>query len=181
MNIFYLDSDPKKAAQSHNDRHVVKMILESAQLLSTAHRMLDGKEVRVLSKNGRKIKHWKLFDEREDILYKATHHNHPCAVWARNSADNYLWLYNLFLWLCFEYKYRYGKDHLCWTKLRVALSNVPNNIARLGFTEPAQAMPHTYRAANPVKAYKNYYLHEKKHLAKWTKRPRPKWYTAVEK
>ena len=79
MNIFYLDEDPVLAAQMHCDKHVVKMILESAQLLSTAHLLIDGDE---------------LADERG--LYKATHKNHPSSKWVRDSSENYEWLWNLF-------------------------------------------------------------------------------------
>ena len=86
MNIFYLDKDPKKCAEMHCDKHVVKMILEYAQLLSTAHRVLDGNE-------------W-----ADHVgLYKATHKNHPSAIWARESAGNYFWLNKLFQELCKEY------------------------------------------------------------------------------
>ena len=93
MNIFYLDNDPKVCAQMHLDKHVVKMILEYCQLLSTAHRVLDGTEVMGKSKTGRNVKRWILPDKREEIVYSATHINHPSAVWARQSAMNYYWLY----------------------------------------------------------------------------------------
>ena len=111
MNVFYLDRDPVTAAKMHCDKHVVKMIIEYAQLMSTAHRVLDGEMYYGLTKNGRKIKRWKLNSNMEDILYKASHINHPSAIWARQSNNNYNWLYCLFTALCDEYTHRYGKVH----------------------------------------------------------------------
>ena len=113
MNIFYLDRDVTKCAEYHNDKHVVKMILEYAQLLSTAHRVLDGKEY-IDASSGRKIKRWRLEDTSlEGCLYKATHVNHPSAVWVRQSNNNYNWLVCLFQSLLSEYTHRYGKIHSC--------------------------------------------------------------------
>lgn len=157
MNIFYLDHDPKLAVQYHVDKHVVKMILEYAQLLSTAHHMLDGKE------------------SIKDI-YKSTHKNHPSAIWARQSKENYLWLYDLFINLCNEYTYRYEKIHLCESKLKDILKITPRNINNIEFTQPLQAMPDQYKNSDSIKAYRDYYIGDKKHLAKWTKREVPKWY-----
>ena len=104
MNIFYLDHDVAKCAEMHNDKHVVKMILEYCQLLSTAHRYLDGVEQIGQTKTGRNVKRWKLNDERDTILYSATHINHPSAVWCRQTAANYHWLYKLLVELCKEYR-----------------------------------------------------------------------------
>ena len=98
MNIFYLDHDVNKCAEMHNDKHVVKMILEYAQLLSTAHRVCDGTILDTFSKTGRRKKVWALADNRDTILYSATHINHPSAVWVRQSSANYGWLYQLFGW-----------------------------------------------------------------------------------
>src|SRR6056297_279684 len=109
MNIFYLDPNPKTAAMFHNDKHVRKMILEYAQMLSTAHRVIDGEEFYDKNKAGHKIKRWKLNDERENVLYKATHYNHPSAAWIRMSKAHYSWTYNLFFHLCKEFEYRWGK------------------------------------------------------------------------
>ena len=96
MNIFYLHNDQSTCAKWHNDKHCVKMILEYAQLMSTAHRFLDGEEHTVKAAIGaRKLKRWKLPDAREDVLYKATHINHPSAVWLRKAAANYTWLHTI--------------------------------------------------------------------------------------
>lgn len=120
MNIFYLDNDVTTCAEMHVDKHCVKMILEYAQLLCTAHRVLDGKEVveqkyvkGSLPARYRNVKRWKLTDERNDLLYSATHINHPSAVWARQNVENYKWLQSLLVALCKEYTYRYGKVHKC--------------------------------------------------------------------
>ena len=181
MNIFYLHTDPKLAAQQHCDKHVVKMIIEYAQLLSTAHRILDGNMYLSKTANGRKIKRWKLDDYREPILYKASHINHPSAIWAREELSHYQWLWNLASELCQEYRHRYGgttdKQHK--TSLVIQkLSFAPNNIKRNGvFTEPPQAMPEDVKVpGNSVQAYKNYYKAYKTRFATWKNREIPDWY-----
>ena len=103
MNIFYLHSDPQLCAEMHCDKHVCKMIVEYAQLLSTAHRVLDG-EMYIDDSSGRKIKRWKHPDYNfEANLYKASFVNHPSAVWVRESPWNYNWLEVLWYSLCDEY------------------------------------------------------------------------------
>ena len=93
MNLFVLDRDPVKAAQLQCDKHVVKMIVESAQMLSTAHRMLDGEMQVTRTKTGRKGRHYKLEGELETLLYKAVHYHHPCTVWTMQTNNNYNWHY----------------------------------------------------------------------------------------
>lgn len=188
MNIFYLDHDVYKCAEMHNDKHVVKMILEYAQLLSTAHRLLDGIVESGLSKTGRKKTIYRLPDERDSVLYGATHVSHPSAVWVRDGAFNYLWLHELLNALCKEYTYRYGKVHKVERDgLMEALAELPNNIDRSYiFTEPTPAMPDNVKVydevatdrftLNSLKSYRNYYIKNKTHLAKWKNRPPPQWY-----
>ena len=181
MNIFYLSHDPKECAEWHMDRHSVKMILEYAQLLSTAHRVLDGVELSGLSASGRKTKFWTLSDSREHILYKATHIHHPSAVWVRQSPENYLWLANMLIALCEEYTYRYGKVHKTERDglAYVLLKNIPHNILKSEFTEPTPAMPNEVKiAGDSIKSYRNYYINNKMHLASWKKRSPPGWYNA---
>jgi len=181
MNIFYLDHDVTKCAEMHNDKHVVKMILEYAQLLSTAHRVLDGVELSGLSASGRKRKFWTLADSRDYTLYKATHIHHPSAVWVRQSKENYLWLANMLLALCEEYTYRYGKVHKTERDglVNVLLKNIPNNIADSNFTQPTPAMPDEVKiSGDSIKSYRNYYINNKTHLASWKKRSTPGWYNA---
>jgi hypothetical protein len=165
----------------HNDKHVVKMILEYAQLLSTAHRVLDGVELSGLSASGRKKKFWTLADSRDYTLYKATHIHHPSAVWVRQSKENYLWLANMLLALCEEYTYRYGKVHKTERDglVNVLLKNIPNNISNRDFTQPTPAMPDEVKiSGDSIKSYRNYYINNKTHLASWKKRSTPGWYNA---
>lgn len=178
MNIFFLDKDPRICAEMHLDKHVVKMIIEYAQLLSTAHRLLDGVSVIGLTPSGRKQQQWQLNDERNRLLYKATHPNHPSAKWARDSAENYQWLYQLFCHLCDEYTYRYGKKHMTDEKLRNILSRIPTNISKKTFVAPWRAMPDEVKIGNDsLASYRNYYIINKAGFAKWTKREVPFWFT----
>ena len=91
MNIFVLEDCPVKAAEVQCDKHVVKMIVESGQMLSTAHRMLDGNLEVYINANGRKARRYNLSDWRQQVLYKAVHYHHPCTVWTMESSDNYQW------------------------------------------------------------------------------------------
>tara|TARA_R110000822_G_scaffold189024_2_gene328048 strand:- start:1781 stop:2257 length:477 start_codon:yes stop_codon:yes gene_type:complete len=145
----------------HLDKHCVKMILEYSQLLSTAHRVLDG-------------------DDYADAhgFYKKTHMNHPSAVWVRKSADNYAWLVQLLSFLCIEYTYRYGKIHKVQdTRLMHKLFLIPNNIGTETFTEPTPAMPDDCKIINDsIASYRKYYQLYKAHIAKWTDRNMPYWF-----
>lgn len=175
MNIFYLHPDPKICAQMHVDKHVVKMILEYAQLLSTAHRMLDGTEY-IDASSGRRIKRWRLPDpDLEQHLYKASHVNHPSAVWVRQSNNNYHWLMCLFQELLLEYTHRYGKHHST-ERLVYWLRNTPTNIPDGDFTQPTPAMPDEYKVPDSVQSYRNYYIGAKNKMANWKKRSIPEWY-----
>ena len=119
MNIFYLDPRPDMAAEMHCDKHVVKMILEYGQLLSTAHRVLDG-------------------DDAHPDLYKIAHKNHPSTIWTRSSSQHYDWLFRLFRMVNVEYTLRYNKFHLTWKKLGKLLENAPKNIEDNGWVDPPQ-------------------------------------------
>jgi hypothetical protein len=174
MNIFVLDINPRIAAIYHNDAHLTKMILETAQLLSTAHRVLDGTKIQEKHpRTNRLVTRYKL---ENDSFYQATHINHPCAIWTRSSAQNYIWLNKLFISLGEEFRYRRNKDHKTYIDLKDLLSALPKNIPHIGLTPFAQAMPDKYKDADAVKAYRNYYIHEKNHLAKWSLRSKPDWY-----
>ena len=175
MNIFYLDNDVNTCAEMHVDKHCVKMILEYAQLLSTAHRVLDGTASTRLSKSGRKQQHYILADQREQVLYSATHINHPSAIWVRKSDANYVWLFRMFGALMDEYTYRYGKTHAC-ERLADALSHKPKNIPKGNFTEPTPAMPDDYKVSgDSIQSYKNYYLGDKTRMFSWKNRETPSW------
>ena len=155
MNIFFLDENPILSAQYHVDKHVVKMILETAQLLCSVHHVTD--------------------QDTDQVPYKLSHKNHPCAVWARQSLSNYLYLCELGLELCKEYTYRYGKRHKSQDVIEWCLVNKPN-IPDIGFTEPAKAMPDEYKVDDVVKSYRNYYRGGKSGFATWKNREVPKWF-----
>jgi hypothetical protein len=155
MNIFYLSNDPTECAKFHCDKHVVKMLLETAQLLSSAHHILDG--------------------QRND-LYKLTHKNHPCAKWARESKANYEWLFKLFLNLSCEYTNRYGKIHKSWSKYGEELSYPPKNIPTKEFSEPPKCMPDEYKVDSTIESYRNYYLGDKAYMAEWKYSEKPEWF-----
>ena len=182
MNIFYLDKNPQKCAEMHVDKHCIKMILEYAQLLSTAHRVLDGVLTVGLSESGRKQQRYILSDERQQVLYSATHINHPSAVWVRQSSANYMWLAELLEECCKEYSYRYGKIHKVESSgLMQSLKNIfPKNIPNKPFTEPTPAMPDECKVpGNSLMSYHNYYNMNKQHLWSWkgkiNSREVPKW------
>lgn len=158
MNLFVLDTDPYKAAQYHCDKHVVKMILETAQMLSTAHRELDG-------------------DENVDpTFYRKTHKNHPSAKWIRETNNNYTWAWCLLEGLCKEYTFRYGKIHATENKLLSKLYRLPNKI-EVGYkTLQPQCMPDEFKCYDVVQAYRNYYIGSKAGFAKWKIRDIPFWW-----
>ena len=181
MNIFYLSHEPPECAQMHNDKHTVKMILEYAQLLSTAHRILDGHRIVGLSKTNRKRTTYYLPDDRDGILYSATHINHPSAVWVRQRYSNYVWLSRLLHYLCKEYTVRYGKVHKVeGSGLLQKLYLPPEALDKtrgLPFTQPTPAMPDTYKVpGDSIASYRNYYNGGKQHLASWKVRGVPSWY-----
>jgi len=176
MNIFYLDEDPKVCAQLHCDKHVVKMIIEYAQLMSTAHRVLDGEMYMDKTANGRNIKRWRLNNaEDEKLIYKASHINHPSGIWTRASKENYVWLYRLWCELCLEYTHRYRRRHLTDEKLFHILAKLPKNLPDGQLTKMAQAMPDDVKTEDSIVAYQDYYKKYKRPIARWTDRPIPEF------
>jgi len=151
MNIFILDYDIQKCAEYTCDRHVVKMILESAQMLSTTVR-LSG----------------------IDFGYKATHINHPCNIWCRTSLSNWKWLKNLSYFLNKEWQQRYNHEYN-HKSFDVILSLPEPRIKDIGLTSFAQAMPDKYKNKDAVKAYRNYYINDKRHIAFW-RNGEPYWW-----
>lgn len=194
MNIFCLDTKIPRNAQYHCDRHVVKMVVEYAQLLSTAHRVIDGKETIELDPAGRAHIKYLLDGEsiefainssgrwkatiRDPVCYDLTHKNHPCAIWVRQSNNNYNWLYCLFQTLSEEYTHRYGRVHKTWKDHSEAISRPPVGIPVGPLTTMPQCMPEEYRGSNVVLAYRLYYLNEKADLLRYTNREVPPWITA---
>ena len=156
MNIFFLDFNTKKCAEYHCDKHVVKMILETAQLLCGVH--------------------WVIGSEAP---YKLSHKNHPCAIWTRSSLSNYLYLCDLGLELCKEYTYRYDKKHKSQDVIEWCLVNKPN-IHDVDFTAPPLAMGEEFKIGNDViESYRNYYIEDKKAIVSWKNRPIPDWFIFI--
>ena len=158
--IFYLDKDPVIAAQMSCDKHCVKMILESAQMLSTAHRVLDGDDI-----------------ANEKGMYKMAHKNHPSTIWTRSSVHNYMWLYVHMTALMNEYTYRYGKHHAT-ERLLEPLSKPPSSIPMVDYTDPPQCMPDEFKEECSVSAYRHFYNVDKRRSFKcvWTDREEPQWW-----
>lgn len=155
MNIFVLDTDPKKCAVYHNDKHVVKMILETAQLLCGSHHVTES---------------------QYEIPYKLSHKNHPCSIWVRECIENYIWLCDLGLELCEEYTYRYGKRHKSQDIIEWCLINTPNIPTNGDITPFALAMPDECKVGTAIDSYRAYYMVEKRNLASWKNRQTPEWY-----
>ena len=154
MNIFILDNDIEKSAQYHNDKHVIKMILETAQIMSAVCRISG-----------------------IDQGYKLTHKNHPCTKWARESFSNYMYLRDFIFCLHDEWHYRYNhpvsKIHKSY---QVAIDLPLPEIEDIGLTPFALAMPNEYKCGDPVESYRAYYMGDKRHLASWKKRGAPDWW-----
>ena len=161
MNIFILDKDIDKCAEAHVDRHVIKMILESAQMLCTAHHACPTDAT------------------RPEKFYKQAHLNHPSTIWVRTTVANYEWMIIHALALCEEYTHRYGKIHSTNALLNDVLSNAPKNIKQEGWREPPPAMQHYPQCivqGDSIQSYKNYYNEAKAYFAKWSKREQPEWF-----
>ena len=139
MNIFYLDEDPEVAAIVQYNKHVVKMILESAQMLCTAHRYYGN----------------------DDVPYKTAHLNHPSTIWVRQNTKHYFWLYKHMLALGEEYTHRYGKIHMSITKCKEPLRLAPINMPTYKFEQPPQCMPDEFKSDCAIHAYWAYYIGEK--------------------
>lgn len=150
MNVFWLDYDLEKNATYYCDKHVVKMLTEYGQLLSTACRL-----------NGL------------DCGYKVSHVNHPCSLWVRESLDNWECLREMAFCLSDEFYYRYSNAHSAFFTIRdLDKPNIPSK----GITIPPQCMPDIYKTNDVVQAYRNYYIGDKVRIAQWTKRPVPEWF-----
>ena len=150
MNIFYLHKDPREAAKLQYNKHVVKMILESAQMLCTAHHVYGSPE------------------QKENVPYKQAHLNHPSTIWVRTNNRNYMWLYWHMIALGEEYTKRYNKKHLTITKCEDFLYKPPVYLKDALYGDPIdmpQCMPDEYKDECSVQAYWNYYINGKKDIA----------------
>ena len=153
MNIFVLDYDIEKCVQYHCDKHVVKMCIEYAQLLCSVH----------LASNPNAI-----------VPYKITHKNHPCAIWARMSIQNYEYLFSLAVLLGEEYTYRYDKVHK--SALAIETLGIPS-LPDTGFTTQPKCVHDDFKdTEDVVEAYRAYYIRDKAYFCKWTNRDTPLWF-----
>ena len=156
MNIFVLSKYPRLAAEMHCDKHCVKMILETAQMLSTAHRVYDTPQA--------------------ENVYKKAHLNHPCTKWIRESGANYRWAWRLYHELLVEFTKRRGKHHKSGELIH-DLAHTPHGMPEIGLTPFAQAMPDEYKRSCAVEAYRAYYMGDKAEIAEWNwGTPAPDWF-----
>lgn len=182
MNIFVLHNNPQQAAQMHCDKHVVKMILESAQMLCTV-------SYSTFMRNTFEVDHGGNISDSENkigyeilanaIPYKSTHVNHPCTIWAGKSKQNYKWLLRLMVALHNEWRYRYNHTTIHKSMYKLMYGVDYNKVMELlpdeGLTPFAQAMPDVYRNDDAVEAYRAYYIGDKANLLNYTKRNKPEW------
>jgi hypothetical protein len=179
VNIFVLSKDPREAAEFHCDKHVVKMILETGQMLCAAH-WLGWQQVLKVD-TGLKRKEFvarlsAAIDPELRPPWKMTHVGHPCTQWAQRSAENYEWLLNLGINLCREYRMRYGRYHKSESVYEWLTERSPPSFEGKGFTPFAIAMPDDCKISDdPVECYRQYYRVHKRYMAKW-KTQTPSWF-----
>ena len=157
MNIFVLDNNPKQCAIYHNNRHCIKQLLETAQLLCGVHHMSNPTSIL-------------------QVPYKLSHKNHPCSIWVRDCIENYIWLCDLGLSLCEEYTYRYGKRHKSQDVIEWCITNIPNLRENGDVTPFALAMPDECKVNTAVDSYRLYYITHKKGFSTWKNRNKPEWF-----
>lgn len=171
MNIFFLHTNPRKCARWHCDKHVVKMILETCQLLYTCHWMVNG---------GIDLVSAPFLRDSQQRGYKKSHYNHPCSKWIRLSAFHYIWLATLGKELVREYQFRYGnKIHLCAVHLAWLLDHIPTGLNNKGWTDPFLAMPDIYKCGDAIASYRRYYIGAKSAFLDYTNRSKPHWLTSL--
>lgn len=179
MNIFVVNTDPYTAAYDLCDKHIVKMIVESTQMLSIAHRVLDGTPSTRTTKSGRTVKHWTHPKWENELCLPAMVH-HPCTKWAMQTLSNYNWLWQHTDGMLEQYTFRYDKIHSMTDLVRTRLIYAPTNINIGDLTPFAQAMPVQYQSNDAVVSYRNYYIGEKKKFATWRKTLQPSWFAVGE-
>ena len=166
MNIFFLSRRTRQCARWHCDKHVVKMILESTQLLYTAHHESGTHMIQVSAP---------VCASTGNRGYRSTHKNHPSAIWTRTSLAHYYWLIALAKDLVLEYTFRFNpkKPHACLLHLEWLELNPPNIAETRWLKDPTPAMPDEYKCDDVIESYRKYYSVGKKHLLKYTKRHLP--------
>ena len=161
MNIFFLDKTPEKSAEFLCDKHIPKMLLESAQMLSTAVRK---------------------YEEDTEPIYKSAYPNHPMTKWVGFNRDCFNWALENAIHIHEEYRFRFNKNHKSYDVIsNIINNNYSNDIPEGFFKEPPQCMPDEYKHKNYVTAYRSYYAGDKDRFAKWEKgRSKPKWYEKIK-
>ena len=174
MNLFFLNVDPKKCAEEHCDKHVVKMVLEIVQMLYTAHH---------------------IGDTAPKFAYRISHVKHPTSIWIRSCFENWNYAISVAKYLSQEYTYRYNKIHSCQKHIDWLLLNTPTftkgvfkidqsfsynkEFESMGMTPVPLAMPDECKLTGTIESYHNYYIMKKQSFARWTLRPIPRWYTSL--
>ena len=186
MNIFILDENPARAAADHCDKHVVKMILESGQMLCAAHWLGWQRMLKVDTSLKREALLKKLTSEIDPRLlppWKMTHINHPCTQWTQLVWGNYMWHSRMGLALCDEYTRRYGREHKSHAYHRWLNRHIPPTFETtiedpVGITPFAVCMPDECKIpGDPVGSYRNYYVQKKVRFARWAHSETPTWFT----
>jgi hypothetical protein len=181
MNHFILDEDEWESARMHCDKHVVKMPVETAQMMASALRRAGATDqdfitYGVLTKGG--------------TPYKGGYARHPCTIWTGDSLENFEWAYRHGVALCGEYTHRYSKTHACANPINgmYLMAKQMTHQQRLKWDECdltpfAQAMPDRYKVTTgwgyeeAIEAYRSYYIGDKHSIAQWERgRPAPHWY-----
>lgn len=195
MNIFFLSICPILCAQYHCDKHVVKMILESTQLLFTNFQLL-------IESSKQNVVDWRKDCEENGIpIYKLSFKNHPMSIWTRKKIHNYVWLLNMAIQLCKEYTFRYNKIHKCqiillWLHTQFTSNQIPSknmfeslhspykkdqNFGQTNLPERVTrvplCMPEECKHNHLIRSYREYYIKHKASFAKWTKRDTPTWFS----
>ena len=163
MNLFASDADPTAAARVLADRHVVKMAVETAQVLWTALHLAAPGRV-------------------PDGGYRPTHRGHPCVRWAAASRGNFDWATHHGLALCDEYWHRYGRIHGSWAAI-LAVSTLADLVPDGSMTPFALAMDDDLRdESDPHGSYRRCLLRKYGtwgSMARWTRRDPPLWALTV--
>jgi hypothetical protein len=178
MNIFVLDTNPKKCAEYHCDKHLVKMITEHNQILGSIAYTARGvnRKKDITSDFIEGFVGFPRSREGRPHPYGIGFQNHPCTTWARECQENYAWLCELTLEMCKEYTKRYGRKHAGEAICQWYYKNAPFLPVYGKMTPFAQAMPDSCKNENAVVAYRNYYIKHKARFAKWAHSPKPNWF-----
>ncbi len=195
MNFFILSEDPILSAIEQCDKHVVKMPVETGQMLSTAIRQKYGKPGTVKTRRGEDIiEHQRhllhelgeydgMFNSEKGAPYWSVHVKHPCTLWTGESFENFWWAHTHGLALCYEYRRRYKRKHKSEEVIHAVYEYLNFHDIKewkTGQTPFAQAMPDEYKREDAVEAYRAYYLGEKKRFAKWAYTSLPTWWKEVQ-